>query len=93
VADEIGRRLGISPSNLQRLINIQEKRGVCMFSSADLAFYLNVTSRSASRILARLAEDGCAKVAWNSQPNSRGRPYKIYEVNYRELYSRLMTAL
>jgi hypothetical protein len=88
-ADEAGRQLGISPSNLQRLMNVQEKRGVSMFSSADLAFYLNVTPRSASRILARLAEYGCAKVAWSSQPNSRGRPYKIYEVNYGELYSRL----
>jgi hypothetical protein len=87
--DEVGKQLGISPSNLQKLINVQEKRGVSTFSSADLAFYLNVTPRSASRILARLAEDGCADVVWSSQPNSRGRPYKIYEVNYRELFSRL----
>jgi hypothetical protein len=90
-AEEVGRRLGISPSNLQKLFNIQQKRGVSMFSSADLAFYLNVTPRSASRILARLSEDGFANVVWSSQPNARGRPYKIYEIDYRELYSRLMS--
>jgi hypothetical protein len=88
--EEAGRLLGIEPANLQKLINLQERRGINLFSSADLAFYLNVTPRSASRILARLAERGYAKVVRNEQTNSKGRPHKIYDVDYRKLAHRLV---
>ncbi|MDR1874627.1 MAG: hypothetical protein LBQ90_06405 [Synergistaceae bacterium] len=84
---EMSTRLGISPANLQKLIDLQERRGINLFSSADLSFYLNVTPRSANRILLKLAEFGGAKVVRSSQPNSRGRPFKIYEVDYRKLFS------
>jgi hypothetical protein len=84
---EIGRRLGISPMNLQKMINLQENRGIGTFSSADLAFYLNVTLRSAGRILSRLAEHGAAWVVRSAHPNAKGRPYKIYDVDCGKLRS------
>jgi predicted transcriptional regulator len=87
-AEEMGRRLGISPANLQKMMNLQEKRGISRFSSADLAFYLNITPRSAGRILSRLAAHGGADVVRSDQPNSKGRPYKIYDVDLRKLDSR-----
>jgi predicted transcriptional regulator len=87
--EEISRQLGVSSANLQKLIDLQDKRGINLFSSADLSFYLNVTPRSASRILAKLAEYGGASVVRNAQPNSKGRPYKIYDVDYRKLNSGL----
>ena len=79
--EALGQELGISPLNLHKIVNLQEKRGIGRFSSADLAFYLNVTVRSANRILAKLAERGIAVVSGSSQPNSRGRPSKVYEVD------------
>jgi hypothetical protein len=88
--EDVGAKIGISPANLQKLIDLQEKRGKTRFSSADLAFYLNVTPRSASRILARIAEYGGAGVAGNVQQSAKGRPYKIYDVDYRKLDPRLM---
>jgi predicted transcriptional regulator len=86
-AEEIGRRLGISAANLQKMISLHEHRGISSFSSADLAFYLNVTRRSAARILSRLAEHGWASVARHDHPNAKGRPYKIYAVNFGKLSS------
>ncbi|MDR3353441.1 MAG: hypothetical protein LBO21_00220 [Synergistaceae bacterium] len=83
--EETGRRLGISPANLQKIISLQEHRGIKTFSSADLAFYLNITARSAGRILSRLAENGWASVVRRDQPNAKGRPYKIYDVDCEKL--------
>lgn len=85
VAEEMGRRLGISPANLQKIINLWESRGISTFSSADLAFYLNITPRSAVRILSRLAEHGAAGVVSSGHPNAKGRPYKIYDVDCGKL--------
>ncbi|MDR1471388.1 MAG: hypothetical protein LBS75_02605 [Synergistaceae bacterium] len=79
--EEIGRSLKISPANLQRMISMHEHRGISSFSSADLAFYLNVTQRSAARILSRLADRGWARVVRRDHPNAKGRPYKIYDVD------------
>ncbi|MDR1917157.1 MAG: hypothetical protein LBQ58_11350 [Synergistaceae bacterium] len=79
--ERMGRRLGIFPSNLQKIMDLQEKRGIGAFSSANLAFYLNITPRSAGRILSRLAEHGAASVTRGNQPNVKGRPYKIYDVD------------
>jgi DNA-binding MarR family transcriptional regulator len=86
-AEEIGRRLGISPANLQKMIDLWENREISTFSSADLAFYLNITPRSAGRILSRLAEHGAAGVVRNGHPNAKGRPYKIYGVDCEKLRS------
>ena len=89
--EKIGRRLGISSAHLQKLINLREKRGANRFTSAELAHYLNVTPRSASRILSRLAEFGGAQVVQTVQASPRGRPFKIYEVNVRSLDPDLAT--
>ena len=87
--ERVGRRLGISSANLQKLINLQEKRGTNRFTSAELAHYLNITPRSASRILAKLAEYGGAEVVQSVQASPRGRPFMIYEVDYKRLDPRL----
>lgn len=84
-AEEIGKALGISPRNIQKLINLQEKRGVRFLSSGDLAYYLNVTPRSANRILAKLVQHGGAQVAHSTQSLTRGRPSYVYEVDWRRL--------
>lgn len=77
----VARELGISSANLQKLVDLQERRGVRNFSSADLAFYLNITPRSASRILLKLEEKGYAEAVRTTQTTARGRPFKIYAVD------------
>ena len=85
VLEALGQRLGVLPINLHKIANLHAKRGIGRFSSAELASYLNVTPRSANRILAKLAQCGMAKVTGSSQPNPRGRPSKVYEVDSTKL--------
>lgn len=85
----LSRRMGISLLNLQKLAALREKRGKALYSSAELAFHMNITPRSANRILAKLVQFGCGRVAQSSQPTSRGRPSYVYELDFDEL-ARLM---
>lgn len=85
--ERVSKQLGISPQNLHKLVSLQEKRGLRRFTSADLAFYLNITLRSANRILAKLVQCGGAEVVQTMQSHIKGRPYNIYEVNCRVLFS------
>lgn len=84
-AEQLGHKLGISPRNLQKLLNISKKRGASYFSSSDLAYYLSITPRSANRILAKLEKVSCAQMMHNTQPISRGRPSKVYKVDFDAL--------
>lgn len=81
----VSKDLGISAANLQKLIDLQRKRGTRRFTSTELAFFLNITPRSANRILIKLAERGAAEVVQTSPSAARGRPFKIYEVDYKRL--------
>lgn len=84
-AAKLGQMLGISPRNLQKLFNLSQKRKASYFSSGDLAYYLNITPRSANRILAKLVNAGGARMAHNTQSASRGRPSKVYQVDFDAL--------
>ena len=83
--EAIGQELGILPINLHKIANLHAKRGISRFSSAELASYLNITPRSANRILVKLTQHGMAEVAGSSQPNPRGRPSKVYEIDSTKL--------
>jgi len=55
---QISERVGISPLYLNKILYIiQQKQGNTL-SSEELSFFLNVTTRSASRILQKLEEAG-----------------------------------
>ena len=82
---QISERVGISPLYLNKILYIiQQKQGNTL-SSEELSFFLNVTTRSASRILKKLEEGGLARVEYNRQLNFRGRPAKIYTIDRSKL--------
>lgn len=83
--NRLAKNLGISPINLEKLISLQKKKHMTEFSTGDLVFYLNITSRSASRILLKLVEAGAAKQVDSLRLNSRGRPAAIYKINLENL--------
>lgn len=77
----IGKALGISASNLEKIISLQNRKAIEEFSADDLAFYLNITLRSATRILKKLFEQGGAFPVKSEQLTGRGRPAKIYRID------------
>ncbi len=77
----IAKNLGISAINLEKLVSLQKNKNITEFTAADLVFYLDITPRSATRILKKLSEHGAATKVNSMQLNSRGRPSAIYTIN------------
>ena len=83
--NHIAKILGISAINLEKMISLQEKRNMTEFSASDLVFYLDVTPRSATRILKKLVDYGAASKVDSVNLNGRGRPAAIYEIDFDKI--------
>lgn len=81
----LGEQVGITPLYLSKILSVLTKKGESTLSSEELAFFLNITTRSASRILSKLEAGGLATVQYNRQINLRGRPAKIYKIDLAAL--------
>lgn len=81
----LSKQLGISLSNMQKLLTIQRRRNNSRLSRNDLSLYLNVTLRTANRILTKLSEAGAAQVVATEQGATAGRPMALYELNLDKL--------
>lgn len=81
-------RLDISASQIQKTLAVMKQLNSNELSSQDIAFYLGITLRSANRFLNRLEEKGVAKVSYKKQENLRGRPQKIYEIDFSNIDSK-----
>ena len=51
-----------------------------VISSQELAQYMQITQRSARRILTELEEKGFAEIVAEEKPYMRGRPRKVYKI-------------
>ena len=77
----IAKVLGISALNLEKLTSLQKKKNITEFSASDLVFYLDITPRSATRILKKLVECGAATQVDSVNLSGRGRPSAVYTIN------------
>ncbi len=82
---KLADRLSISPLYLSKISAVLSQRGDDTLSAEELAYFLNVTSRSASRILSKLEAGGLAAVQYHRQLNLRGRPAKIYKIYLQDI--------
>lgn len=71
---------GLSVKNITRLIAMIEKIGPVV-SSKEVAYYLNMTERSARRILSVLNEARLAEQTGESSQASKGRPRLLYQLH------------
>ena len=81
----IANELGIAAINLEKIISLQKNRQMREFSASDLVFYLDITPRSATRILKKLVEHGAATQVNRLNLNGRGRPAAIYELDFEKI--------
>lgn len=77
---EIARRCGLSTLTIQKVAASMKLAGSNKITTQELAGRFGVTVRNANRILARLVEGGCARVAYVQASTSKGRPVKVYEL-------------
>ncbi|MGW9528991.1 hypothetical protein ACWHAM_14825 [Paenibacillus terrae] len=84
-AEAWGRYIGISPLQIHKIISVMNKLQRDELSAQDLALHLGVTLRNANRIMNLLAEKGAANVSYQKQEKLRGRPTKIYKLQFDKL--------
>lgn len=83
----LAKNIGISPLNLEKIISLYQTRNMVKVTSSDLVYYLDITSRSASRILTKLSQKGFAQPRTCVNLNGTGRPTIVYEINFETLIS------
>lgn len=77
---ELIQKSNVSATTLNKIIGIQDSIGKETLTANDIAESLNITLRSARRILNSLEESGIAKVVGEEQLAGRGRPRQVYKL-------------
>lgn len=80
--ERMSETLGISVIQIQKIMAAISKLHTDELTTEDLAFHLGLTLRQASRILNKLEEKGVAQVTYKKQEKLRGRPKKVYKINF-----------
>jgi len=78
--NSIREKTSLSATTLHKLKSIIKKRLNEEMSANDLAQYMQITPRSARRILSELEVNGLAQVIAEENPSTKGRPRKIYKL-------------
>jgi|GEM_PF-5288296 len=74
------KRAGVSSLTMSRLLQAAQRIASDEVTSGELARCLGVTQRSASRLLANLAQHGAAELCEYASDSARGRPAKRYRL-------------
>lgn len=77
----ISQSTSLGISTLQKLKAVLRKLASEQISSQELAQYMQITQRSARRILTELEEKGFAQIVAEEKPYMRGRPRKVYKIS------------
>ncbi|PKJ53913.1 transcriptional regulator [Bacillus sp. SN10] len=78
---KIAKETKLSPANLSKIIQFSQSNPSLRFTAADLSEYLQVTRRSAERLLKKLVDYGYAHIRGEEMPYQQGRPRALYELN------------
>ncbi|MBB4827030.1 hypothetical protein HNO89_004321 [Sporosarcina luteola] len=77
----LATKTSLSVSNISKIIEFWEMRSHKGFTAGELADYLELSRRSSSRMLKKLADNGIAAVIGEEQPHAKGRPRSVYQLN------------
>ena len=78
----IAKKCKLSTITIQKLMTYQKLTGDNKVTTQELSSRFGVTIRNANRILQNLQKGGCASVVYTRTSNSKGRPTKVYELNF-----------
>ncbi|HBH3656860.1 TPA: transcriptional regulator [Clostridioides difficile] len=77
---EISKKTGMSCESVAKIIAISENRKSKIYDSKELAEYLNVSERSARRILNKIVNAGLGRICAKETSIGGGRPKNITEI-------------
>ncbi|MEI4771625.1 hypothetical protein WAX74_18540 [Psychrobacillus sp. FJAT-51614] len=83
--EQLSGKLNTSPLQIQKIIAVMDKLQSNILASEDLSSHLGITSRAANRILKKLEEHGAATVLMQQQKKLRGRPKKVYQIQFDKI--------
>lgn len=78
---QLAKEIGISVTNLNKVIQFTHSRPINRFTSSDIGDYFEITKRSAERILKKIADCGYLETIGEEQPFQHGRPRSVYRLN------------
>ncbi|WP_423800619.1 transcriptional regulator [Neobacillus sp. SAB-20_R2A] len=80
--EQLSEKLEISTLQIKKIMAVIAKNMTDELTADELAFHLKITLRQANRILNKLEEKGIAKISHKKQEKLRGRPKKVYKLNF-----------
>ncbi len=83
----LSKLIGVTPASCQKLLTLASQQSRFLLTRNELAMYLNVTPRTANRILTKLTELSAARIVASKQKSSAGRPLSVYEIQLEVLLS------
>ncbi len=85
---ELASKYQVNHLNLQKMIALTKLKKSTVVSSDELAQHLEITPRSANRILNTISENnGDIRFYYEKQANTRGRPKRYAELKFAEKYT------
>ncbi len=80
---KIAKKCSLSTITIQKLITYMKITGSNKVTTQELSSRFGVTVRNANRILLNLENGNCARIAYTQTTNSKGRPTKVYELQFK----------
>jgi len=77
----LAQKSNLSAITINKIMGVIESYGKDTITASEIAETLNITLRSARRILSNFEEAGVAKVIGEEQPAGKGRPRRIYKIS------------
>lgn len=77
---EVSRKTQLSTMTVQRILSALERIGNDQVTSQALASTLDITVRSANRLLSNLMRHGEAEILYEKQTATKGRPERVYHI-------------
>lgn len=79
---KIAKNSSLSAVTIKKILGIIKINNSNMITTQDLSSHLQSTVRNANRILKNLEKGGYAKITCTQTTNTKGRPTKVYELNF-----------
>lgn len=86
IVERLASYIPLSSTNISKIMSIVDERGTNEITAKILSDYLNVTLRTANRILGVLYESNVATLVDSTgSKKHRGRPEKVYQINFSNI--------
>lgn len=89
IANKVASFIPLSNTNVSKIMCMINDRNSNNVSAEILADYMNITLRSANRILSILYKAGIATIVNTKLDNQRGRPKKIYKIDFLSFLNKM----